>query len=114
MYDKKGEYGIYEKGQRHYFIGPELDKINDYFKTKLSTLLLRYIKFEQDFIKPDYFPDVRTIELDTINDDTLADYFGFTKEERKEIEEMPYPIHPTSEKIIKLTCSQLTKKNNNE
>jgi hypothetical protein len=116
LFDKKGEYGLYKKGQRHYFIGPELDKINDYFKTKLSTLLLKYTKFEQDFIKPGYSPDIRTIDLDVINDVTLADYFGFTKEERAEIEEMPYPIHPTSDKIIKLNCSQLTKtkKNNNE
>ena len=87
--------------------GSELEKIRDYFKTKLSTMLLEYVKFEQNFIKPAYFPDVRSIDLETINDKTLADYFGFTTEERREIDNMSYPIHPTVDKIIKITCAQL-------
>ena len=107
LFDKKGEYGLFTKGQRHYFIGKGLDKINDYFKTKLSTYILRNVKFEQGFIKPSYYPDVRSIDLETINDKTLADYFGFTTEERREIDNMPYPIHPTVDKIIKITCAQL-------
>ena len=107
LFDKEGEYGLYKKGQRSYFIGSELEKINDYFKTKLSTMLLEYVKFEQNFIKPSYFPDVRSINIKTINDDTLADYFEFTAEERKEIEKMPNPIHPTENKIIKISCAQL-------
>jgi hypothetical protein len=107
LFDVNGEYGLYSKGQRSYFIGSDLEKIRDYFKTKLSTMLLEYVKFEQNFIKPGYFPDVRTIELDTINDKTLADYFDFTPEERKEIEQMPDPIHPKADKIIKITCAQL-------
>ena len=73
-------------------------------------MLLEYVKFEQNFIKPSYFPDVRSINIKTINDDTLADYFGFTAEERKEIDEMPNPIHPTEDKIIKITCADLKKK----
>jgi hypothetical protein len=107
LFDKEGEYGLYKKGQRSYFVGESLDRINDYFKTKLSTLLLRNIKYEQDFIKPAYFPDVRSIDIDTINDETLADYFSFTNEERREIDQMPNPIHPKSDKIIKITCAQL-------
>jgi len=107
LFDKKGEYGLYQKGQRSYFIGSELEKINDYFKTKLSTMLLEYVKFEQNFIKPSYFPDVRSINIKTINDDTLADYFEFTAEERKEIAKMHDPIHPNGDKIIKITCAQL-------
>jgi hypothetical protein len=107
LYDKEGEYGLFARGQRHYFVGDKLDKINNYFKTKLSTMLLEYVKFEQNFIKPGYFPDIRSIELDTINDDTLADYFGFTAEERKEIEKMSKPIHPNADSIIKITCAQV-------
>ena len=107
LFDKEGEYGLYKKGQRSYFIGSELEKINDYFKTKLSTMLLEYVKFEQNFIKPSYFPDVRSINIKTINDDTLADYFEFTAEERKEIAKMHDPIHPNGDKIIKITCAQL-------
>ena len=107
LYDKEGEYGLFARGQRHYFVGDKLDKINNYFKTKLSTMLLEYVKFEQNFIKPGYFPDIRTIDLDSINDDTLADYFGFTAEERREIDKMPDPIHPKGDKIVKITCAQL-------
>jgi hypothetical protein len=107
LYDKNGEYGLYSKGQRHYFTGENLDKINDYFKTKLSTLILKNVKFEQDFIKPSYFPDVRTLKLDKINDETLADFFGFNSEDRAEIAKMPDPIHPADDKIIKITCAQL-------
>jgi hypothetical protein len=107
LFDKKGEYGLFARGQRHYFVGENLDKINDYFKTKLSTYILRNVKFEQGFIKPSYYPDVRSIDLGTINDKTLADYFGFTAEERREIDQMPEPIHPEADKIIKITCAQL-------
>lgn len=107
LFDKKGEYGLFARGQRHYFVGENLDKINDYFKTKLSTFILKFVKFEQKFIKPSYYPDVRSIDLGTINDKTLADYFGFTAEERREIDQMPDPIHPEEGKIIKITCAQL-------
>ena len=107
LFDKEGEYGLFARGQRHYFVGEDLDKINDYFKTKLSTFILKFVKFEQKFIKPSYYPDVRSIDLHTINDKTLADYFGFTAEERREIDQMPEPIHPNADKIIKITCAQL-------
>ena len=110
IYDKDGEYGLYSKGQRHYIVGNNLDKINDYFKTKLSTFILRNVKYEQGFIKPGYFPDVRSTDLKIINDDTLANYFGFTAEERNEIAKMPDPIHPKASKIIKITCADLKKK----
>jgi len=107
LFDKEGEYGLYSKGQRSYFIGSDLEKIRDYFKTKLSTMLLEYVKFEQNFIKPAYFPDVRSIGLDTIDDKTLAEHFGFTAEERREIDQMSDPIHPKADKIIKITCAEL-------
>jgi hypothetical protein len=107
FFDKEGKYGLFKKGQRNYFIGEDLDKINDYFKTKLSTMILRCVKYEQDFIKPGYFPDVRSIDLEKINDKTLANYFGFTQEERREIDQMPYPIHPTADNIIKISCAEL-------
>jgi hypothetical protein len=109
LFDKKGEFGLYKKGQRHYFIGDNLDKINDYFKTKLSTYILKFVKFEQKFIKPAYYPDVRSISITDINDDSLANYFGFTKKEREEIEKMPEPIHPTPKDFIKITCAELKK-----
>jgi hypothetical protein len=108
-YDKEGEYGLYAKGQRHYFTGSELDKINDYFKTRLSTLLLNYTKYEMDFIKPGYYPDIRTTGLTVINDDTLSDYFGFTVKERSEISKMPLPIHPAADKLIKISCAEIKK-----
>jgi hypothetical protein len=110
LFDKEGDYGLFARGQRHYFVGEGLDKIYDYFKTKLSTFILRNVKFEQGFIKPSYYPDVRSIDLHIINDKTLADYFDFTPEERKEIEQMPDPIHPKADKIIKITCAQLKSK----
>jgi hypothetical protein len=108
LFDKDGEYGLYKKGQRHYFVGNNLNKINDYFKTKLSTLILKNVKWEQDFIKPGYFPDVRTLPLDIINDDTLANFFEFSEDERRDIAQMPDPIHPRDDRIIKLTCKQLS------
>ena len=43
LYDKTGEYGIIGNDQ-HYFVGDDLDKLEDYFKTKLSALLLANIK----------------------------------------------------------------------
>ena len=104
-YDKDGEYGKYPKdGTNFIIIGNELNKVKKYFDTKLSALILNYIKFTQEKIEPKYFPDVRTIPLDTITDETLADYFGFTKEERKAIEETEYPKREY--KFKELTCAQ--------
>ena len=103
-YDEKGEYGIIGQNQ-FYIIGDKLNKQNDYFKTKLSALLLTYIKFRMDFIEPRYYPDVRTLPLETINDETLADYFGFTKEERAAINATEYPTREYTFK--ELTCAEL-------
>lgn len=110
LYDRDGEYGIYDNGNRTYFVGKGLDKINDYFKTKLSTLLLKYIKFDQDFIKPAYYPDVRLLPFDTINDDTLAEYFGFNENEIREISLMVQPIHATT--AVQIHSSEIQKNKN--
>ena len=123
LFDKDGEYGLYAKGQRHYFIGDHLNKINDYFKTKLSTYILKFAKFEQKFIKPSYFPDVRAIPEDElknkdgkfeINDKTLAKYFEFDDTEKGEIDKMPEPIHPKPNMIIKISCADLKKRSSEE
>jgi hypothetical protein len=104
LYDKRGEYGLIGFNQ-HYFIGDGLDKLDDYFKTKLSALLLSSLKYDQDFIEPKYYPDVRTLPLEKITDETLADYFGFTKEERETINSTEYPMR---EYIFKeITCAEL-------
>ena len=93
-YDKAGEIGIFAKGQRHYFVGDRehLDKINDFFKTKLSTLLLDFIKFEQDFIRPNFYPGVQEFP-GKITDASLAAFYGFTKKEMGIIDTMAHPIH---------------------
>jgi hypothetical protein len=58
-----------------------------------------------DFIEPKYYPDVRTLPLEKITDETLADYFGFTKEEREVINSTEYPMR---EYIFKeITCAEL-------
>ncbi len=125
LFDKDGEYGIYKQGQRHYFVGEDLNKINDYFKTKLSTYILKFAKYEQKFIKPAYYPDVRAIPEDElkdnegnitrkINEETLANYFGFNETEKGEIDKMPLPIHPGPDMIIKISCNDLKKKSSEE
>ena len=103
-FDKKGEYGLIGSHQ-HYFIGDNLDKIEDYFKTKLSALLLQSMKYDMDYIEPKYYPDVRTLPLETINDETLAEYFGFTKEEREAINATTYPKNEYTFKEV--TCAEL-------
>ena len=90
FYDKDGAFGVIDQNQ-HYLIGKDLDKQVAYFKTKLSALILKYVKYRQEFIEPRYYPDVRELELETINDDTLADYFGFTQTERRYIQSSHYP-----------------------
>jgi len=105
-YDKTGEYGKFSKdGTNFIIIGENLDKVNDYFETKLSAVLLNYIKFTQEKIEPKYYPDVRTLPLEKINDETLADYFGFTKEEREAINATEYPKREY--KFKEITCAQL-------
>ena len=107
-YDKLGQYGKYSKdGTNFIIIGEDLDKIKEYFDTKLSALLLNYIKFTQKKIDPKYYPDVRTLPLKKITDETLADYFGFTKEERAAINATEYPKRHY--KFKEITCAELKK-----
>ena len=88
-------------------IDKDLDKIEDYFKTKLSAILLKHAKYRQEFIAPEYYPDVRTLPLKKITDETLADYFGFTKEERASINATEYPKRHY--KFKEITCAELKK-----
>ena len=104
FYDKDGEYGIIDQNQ-HYLIGENLGKQEMYFNTKLSALILKYVKYRQEFIEPRYYPDVRKLPLDKITDETLADYFGFTKEEREAINATEYPKREY--KFKEITCAQL-------
>lgn len=110
-YDKDGKYGIIGQNQ-FYIIGDELEDIEKYFKTKLANFLLRTIKYRMNFIEPRYYPDIRTIKLEKINDDTLADYFKFTKEERDVINatETPHDKY----KFTPITCTELSKKKDSE
>jgi methylase of polypeptide subunit release factors len=104
LYDNTGEYGVIGTHQ-HYFIGEDLDKIEKYFNTKLSALLLANIKYDMKYIDPKYYPDVRTLPLEKITDETLAGYFGFTKEEREAINATEYPKREY--KFKEITCAQL-------
>jgi hypothetical protein len=106
FYDKTGEYGIIDQNQ-HYLVGGNLDKQEAYFKTKLSALLLKYVKYRQEFIEPRYYPDMREIPLDEITDETLAEYFGFTREERDAIIAIAYPTREYNFKEI--TCAELNR-----
>ena len=103
-HDKAGNYGLIGSHQ-HYFTGNKLDRLEDYFKTKLSALLLKHTKYDQEFIEPKYYPDVRELPIAKITDETLADYFGFTKEERAAIEATEYPKREY--KFKEMTCAQL-------
>ena len=106
LYDEDGEYGVIGTHQ-HYFVGEGLEKIENYFKTKLSALLLTNIKYDMKYIDPKYYPDVRTLPLDKITDETLADYFGFTNKEREIISATEYPKREYKFKEIK--CAELNK-----
>jgi hypothetical protein len=103
-HDEKGEYGVIGSHQ-HYFVGDELNKLEDYFKTKLSTVLLKHIKYDQEYIEPKYYPDVRKLPIEKITDESLADHFGFTKEERDAINATEYPKREY--KFKEITCAQL-------
>jgi len=107
LLDRTGSYGLIGQHQS-YFIGEKLDRLDDYFKTKLAALLLRDIKYEQEFIAPQYYPDVRNIPVKTISDKTLAEYYGFSKEEQKEIE----AATPSTGlfKMVEIDCNKTPKR----
>lgn len=83
-FDKSGSYGIYAQGQRHYFLGSQkaLHAVAETFKSKLMSLLLDQVKYEQDFIRPGLLPDLRGLDL---SEAPLSRYFGFTAAERAAI-----------------------------
>jgi hypothetical protein len=99
-------------GTNFIIVGDNLDKVKKYFDTKLSALILNYIKFTQEKIEPKYFPDVRSISIDKINDETLGDYFGFTKKEREAIESTEYP--DIKYKFKEVSCGDLKKSSGTE
>lgn len=83
FYKDDGTYGLVGSGV-NYWIGrdEELESLETFLETKLAAFLTKELKFRQDFVEFKYFPDVTKIDLDRITDDTIADYFNFTKEER--------------------------------
>lgn len=105
-YDKHGEYGLTGSGV-NYWIGNDknLKQIEMFLKTKLAAFLTKELKFRQDFVEFKYFPDATKLEIEKITDETLADYFGFTKEERDAIEATEYPKREYTFKEV--TCAQL-------
>jgi hypothetical protein len=107
-YDKEGEYGLIGSGV-NYWIGSEseLNKINAFLSTKLAAFLTKELRFRQGFIEFKYFPDILSIEIGRVTDESLADYFGFTKEERQVINSTEYPKREYRFKEI--TCAQLKK-----
>jgi hypothetical protein len=104
-YDKKGQYGVIGQHQ-NYFTGQKLNRFHNFLETKLAALLLKNIKYEQEFICPRFLPDIRNLPMDVINDDTLAEYFRFTKTERAIIEETEYPKKEF--KFSELKCSDIS------
>jgi hypothetical protein len=52
---------------------------------------------------------ISTLPLEKITDETLADYFGFTKEEREAINATEYPKREY--KFKEITCAQLKGEN---
>jgi len=104
-YDKKGMYGVIGQHQ-NYFTGQKLNRLRVFLETKLAALLLKNIKYEQEFICPRFLPDIRNLPLDVINDTTLAEYFRFTKEERNIIESTVYPKKEFQ--FSELKCSDIS------
>lgn len=107
-YDKGGEYGLIGSSS-NYWVGSEneLKNINLFLQTKLAAFLTKELKFRQDFVEFKYFPDVTKIELEKINDGSLGDFFGFTKDEREVVNVTEYPerVYDFRHK----TCAELTK-----
>lgn len=103
-YDKIGEYGVIGQHQ-NFFVGKNLPKLHEFFKTKLSALLLKNIKYEQEFIAPRFLPDIRNLSIGKITDDTLATYFGFNDAEKKAIKATEFPEREF--KFKELKCSEI-------
>lgn len=110
FFDRRGDYGLFAKGQRNYFVGTpaELRAIEAFFRTRLSSLLVDYVKFEQDFLRPGYYPDVRHfMDRGPITDESLATMFGFTKAEKAIIAAHPAPVHLTEADLHRRSCKSL-------
>ena len=101
LYDKDGKYGLYARGQRTYIVGEGLERLRDFFGTRLFTLLYDNVKYEQDFPKPALYPDVRGIK-GAISDALLAKYFHFTEREMRAIRGQALPIE--AGRVVKVDC----------
>ena len=103
IYVDNGTYGLVGSGV-NYWIGDKLKLLEAFLKTKLAAFLTKELKFRQDFVEFKFFPDITKINLDVVTDKTLADYFGFTKEEREAINATEYPKREY--KFKELTCGE--------
>jgi hypothetical protein len=104
-YDKDGEYGLIGSGV-NYWIGDKksLDNIEKFMKTKLSAFLTKELRFRQGFVEFKYFPDITQMEIDTITDKSLAEFFGLTKEEQGIVNTTEFPVREY--KFKEVTCNQ--------
>ena len=106
IYRDNGTYGLVGSGV-NYWIGTtkELDLLEVFLKTKLAAFLTKELKFRMDFVEFKYFPDITQINISKISDETLAEHFGFTKEEREAINATEYPKRVYTFKEISCTES---------
>jgi Eco57I restriction-modification methylase len=103
IYIDDGKYGLVGSGV-NYWIGDNLKILESFLKTKLAAFLTKELKFRQDFVEFKYFPDITKIDIKKISDETLADYFKFTKEEKNIIESTEYP--KKEYKFVEIKCPE--------
>lgn len=92
-YDKKGEYGI--SNRDNYVITgkteSEFIKLQQFFSTKTALYLFEGTRYRMKYLEKyvfDLIPDITTLKgfPTLINDETIAGYFKFNKEERLQIQ----------------------------
>ena len=71
---------------------------------------MNFIKFEQDFIRPNFYPDIQEFS-GKINDASLAAFYGFSKKEQTIIDSMARPIHIHADDLHKKACGQSSSQN---
>lgn len=90
-YDKKGEYGISNR-DNYVITGEEVDllKIKSFLSTKTALCLFEATRYRMKYLEKYIFemiPNIARINdfPETINDETIADFFLFSEKERKAI-----------------------------
>ena len=98
--DASGTYGISNRDNYvfHSIEIPKMDRLKQYLSTKFALYVYESTRYRMKYLERyafEFIPDITIIHdfPDIINDETVASYFGFDEEDKKQIQELHKKVY---------------------